>query len=63
MKTDHQGTGAKIYAFPVNRIVRSSGMRELEAIEKGSCDHFVDTDSWYHEDAIKDQSNEAKRPQ
>ncbi len=53
MKSGQNQTSAQIYAFPVNRIVRSCGMRELEALERGELDHHVDVDSWYHQEAIE----------
>ncbi|MCO6186952.1 DUF2735 domain-containing protein [Rhizobium sp. L1K21] len=63
MKLDHQRSSAKIYAFPVNRIVRSAAMRELDALERGELDSLVDTDSWYHQDAIDEKDAASHKKQ
>ena len=57
MNKDHHRESAKIYIFPVGRHVRPSGAVQLGTMDKEAFASFVDTDSWYHQDAIDAHSD------
>lgn len=63
MKLGHHGSSATIYTFPVNRVVRTTAMRELDALERRGFDSIVDTDSWYHQEAIEEKDVKPQKTQ